>query len=132
MNRQDFIKTTTAAAFGFQFIPRRVLGDGVSTPPSRKIHLAAIGCGGQAAGDLSNMADENIVALCDVDEREREQARDGEPDGKCARDGHVASTMGSISNRCEARGWGLFRHFFRVDDFDAGESGESSPVESHD
>ncbi|MEI7955834.1 MAG: Gfo/Idh/MocA family oxidoreductase [Verrucomicrobiota bacterium] len=69
MNRQDFIKTTTAAAFGFQFIPRRVLGDGVSTPPSRKINLAAIGCGGQAAGDLSNMADENIVALCDVDER---------------------------------------------------------------
>ena len=69
MNRQDFIKTTTAAAFGFQFIPRRVLGDGVNTPPSRKINLAAIGCGGQAAGDLSNMADENIVALCDVDER---------------------------------------------------------------
>ncbi|MEI6606178.1 MAG: Gfo/Idh/MocA family oxidoreductase [Verrucomicrobiota bacterium] len=69
MNRQDFIKTTAAAAFGFQFIPRRVLGDGVSTPPSRKINLAAIGCGGQAASDLTNMAGENIVALCDVDER---------------------------------------------------------------
>jgi predicted dehydrogenase len=69
MKRQDFIKATAAATFGFQFIPRRVLGDGVTTPPSRKINLAAIGCGGQAASDLSNMADENIVALCDVDER---------------------------------------------------------------
>lgn len=69
MNRKDFLKTTAGAAFGFQFIPRRVLGDGVNTPPSRKINLAAIGCGGQAAGDLSNMEGENIVALCDVDER---------------------------------------------------------------
>ena len=69
MKRQEFIKTTAAAAFGFQFIPRRVLGDGVSTPPSRKINLAAIGCGGQAGSDLNNMAGENVVALCDVDER---------------------------------------------------------------
>ena len=69
MKRKDFIKATAVATFGFQFIPRRVLGDGVTTPPSRKINLAAIGCGGQAAADLTNMAGENIVALCDVDER---------------------------------------------------------------
>ena len=69
MNRQEFIKTTAAATFAFQFIPRRILGDGVTTPPSRKINLAAIGCGGQAGSDLNNMHGENIVALCDVDER---------------------------------------------------------------
>ena len=33
------------------------------------MNLAAIGAGGQAAGDLSNMTSENIVALCDVDDR---------------------------------------------------------------
>lgn len=69
MNRQEFIKTAAAATFSFQFIPRSVLGDGVTNPPSRKINLAAIGCGGQAGSDLKNMEGENIVALCDVDER---------------------------------------------------------------
>ena len=69
MKRQDFLKTAAAAAFGFQFITRRVLGDATTTPPSRKINLAAIGCGGQAGSDLNNMQDENIVALCDVDKR---------------------------------------------------------------
>lgn len=34
MKRQDFIRTTTTAAFGFQFVPRLVLGDGANTPPS--------------------------------------------------------------------------------------------------
>lgn len=69
MKRRDFLKTSAAATFGFQFIPRHVLGQAGATPPSRKINLAAIGCGGQAGSDLNNMMDENIVALCDVDER---------------------------------------------------------------
>ena len=69
MKRRQFLKATAAATFGFQFIPRHVLGDGVTMPPSRKVNLAAIGCGGQAASDLKNMEGENVVALCDVDEK---------------------------------------------------------------
>lgn len=67
--RRNFLKTAAAATFGVHLIPRQVLGGEGKTPPSGKLNIASIGAGGQAAGDLSNMTGENIVALCDVDER---------------------------------------------------------------
>ena len=33
----------------------------------RKLNIASVGCGGQGGHDIGNFADENIVALCDVD-----------------------------------------------------------------
>lgn len=69
MKRRSFLKHAAAASLSFQFIPRHVLGAPGVTPPSRKLNLAVIGCGGQGGSDLNNMAGENIVALCDVDER---------------------------------------------------------------
>ncbi|MGD0869948.1 MAG: Gfo/Idh/MocA family oxidoreductase [Bryobacteraceae bacterium] len=38
--------------------------------PNEKLNIASIGAGGQAASDLTNCASENIVALCDVDEKQ--------------------------------------------------------------
>jgi len=35
--------------------------------PNEKLNVAAIGAGGQGHGDISGMAEENVVALCDVD-----------------------------------------------------------------
>jgi predicted dehydrogenase len=35
--------------------------------PNEKLNIAAIGAGGQGAGDISECESENIVALCDVD-----------------------------------------------------------------
>ena len=67
MKRRDFLKT--AAAAGVQVIPRHVLGGEGKIPPSSKLNLAAIGAGGRAADDLGNMTSENIIALCDVDDR---------------------------------------------------------------
>ncbi|MCX6904642.1 MAG: Gfo/Idh/MocA family oxidoreductase [Verrucomicrobia bacterium] len=64
--RRQFLKVTATAVFGFQFVPRHVLGQG-QTPPSAKLNIAGIGVGGQGSGVLSEMAGENIVALCDVD-----------------------------------------------------------------
>ncbi len=37
--------------------------------PNEKLNIACIGVGGQGATDVSNVSSENIVALCDVDER---------------------------------------------------------------
>lgn len=34
---------------------------------SEKLQLAAIGCGGRGSANLSGLADENFIALCDVD-----------------------------------------------------------------
>ncbi|MCX6901781.1 MAG: Gfo/Idh/MocA family oxidoreductase [Verrucomicrobia bacterium] len=69
ISRRRFLKATAGAAFTLQVVPRHVLGGDGKIPPSRKLNIAAIGAGGQAAADLKNMADENIVALCDVDDQ---------------------------------------------------------------
>src|SRR5947209_13948589 len=73
MKRRTFLQTAAAATFGFHILPRHVLGGPGHKPPSSRLNIASIGAGGQAAADLQNMAGENIVALCDVDER---RARD--------------------------------------------------------
>ncbi len=70
MKRRSFVSTSAAAAFGFQFVPAHVVrAQGTVKTPSNKVRLAVIGCGGQGGGDLGAMAGEDIVALCDVDDR---------------------------------------------------------------
>ncbi len=49
-------------------IPRHVLGGQPSyVPPSQKLRVAQIGCGGRGAVDLDQFKNEAVVALCDVD-----------------------------------------------------------------
>ncbi len=67
MRRRRFLKTTTAAIAGFMIVPRHVVAGAETTLPSDKLNIAGIGIGGQGGGVLGDMADENIVALCDVD-----------------------------------------------------------------
>lgn len=50
-------------------VPRHVLGGAGHIPPSAKLCIAGVGVGGMGAGDLRNVASENVVALCDADER---------------------------------------------------------------
>jgi hypothetical protein len=38
--------------------------------PNEKLNIASIGAGGKASSDISGCASENIVALCDVDEKQ--------------------------------------------------------------
>lgn len=66
MNRRNFTKTLSAASL-FQIVPGYVVGANGQTPPSGKLNIAGIGVGGMGGGDLSNVAGENIVAICDVD-----------------------------------------------------------------
>jgi predicted dehydrogenase len=70
MKRRSFLPAAAAATFGFQVVPSHVVRAQEGKPsPNSKIRLAVIGCGGQGEGDLNNMATEDIVALCDVDDR---------------------------------------------------------------
>jgi predicted dehydrogenase len=67
LNRRDLLATAAGVAVGFYIVPRSALGGEGQKPPSEKLNIAGIGVGGQGGGDLREMADENIVALCDVD-----------------------------------------------------------------
>ena len=55
-----------ASAAAVTIVPAHVLG---RNAPSSKLNIAAIGSGGQGRGDINGVKSENIVALCDVDER---------------------------------------------------------------
>src|SRR5687767_15975482 len=76
-SRRNFLKTTSIAAAGFMIVPRHVLGKGFIAP-SDKLNIAGIGVGGKAEVNLPyawNNGAENIVALCDVDDRRAVKAR---------------------------------------------------------
>ncbi|MHC4433971.1 MAG: Gfo/Idh/MocA family protein [Planctomycetota bacterium] len=68
LSRRGFVGATAAAA-AFTIVPRNVLGGRRHVPPSEKLNVAGIGVGGRGAGDLDAVSSENIVALCDVDQR---------------------------------------------------------------
>ena len=86
--RRTFLKTAAGVTLGFHLVPRHVLGGDGHTPPSRKLNIAAIGAGGQAAADLKNMLGENVDALCDVDEKRAEMFKHL-PDAKRYKDFRV-------------------------------------------
>ncbi len=57
-----------------------------SRAPSEKLHLAIIGCGGRGAGNMKEVAGENIVALCDVNAQYLERAGQLYPQARRYRD----------------------------------------------
>lgn len=80
-SRRDFIKTSSLAASSFFIVPRHVLGKGF-VAPSDKLNIAGIGVGGKGKSDLASFAKSpnvNIVALCDVDDRQAVTSRTNFP-----------------------------------------------------
>ena len=79
--RRSFIKNSAITAAGFFIVPRHVLGRGF-VAPSDKLNIAGIGIGGKGEGDLVEFAKSpnvNIVALCDVDDRQAKNSRQRYP-----------------------------------------------------
>jgi len=87
-SRRNFIKNTAVAGAGFFIVPRHVLGRGY-VAPSDKLNIAGIGAGGKGESDLSGFAaspNANIVALCDVDDRQAVKSRSRFPKAKYYKD----------------------------------------------
>jgi predicted dehydrogenase len=66
-NRRDFLKATALAGAGFWAAAGTAPAQQRS--PSEKLNLGIIGSGGRGGANLNSVSSENIVALCDVDER---------------------------------------------------------------
>ena len=58
-----------ASATALTIVPRHVLGGPGRTAPSEKLNIACIGVGGRGYPMAMNVSTENIVVLCDVDDR---------------------------------------------------------------
>ena len=79
--RRRFLTSTTGA--GLLLCNSRIaFGD----EANGRLNVAVIGVSGKGEGNLVAVSDENIVALCDVDERQSARARKGFPKAKYYRD----------------------------------------------
>ena len=72
MNRRTFLKTTAAAGFGVWVSSRAAAQE--SKSPAEKLHIAVIGVQGRGKDNLKGVLKENIVAICDIDEKNLEAA----------------------------------------------------------
>ena len=78
MKRRKFLALSSATTAGLTIVPRHVLGGKGYIPPSDKLNIAAIGVGGKGSVNIErsfNGGTDNIVALCDVDDRMAVNAR---------------------------------------------------------
>lgn len=88
-SRRKFLRDTSIAAAGFMIVPRHVLGGKGYIAPSDKLNIAGIGVGGKGQSDLASFAKSpkaNIVALCDVDDRQAVKSRSSFPKAKYYKD----------------------------------------------
>jgi hypothetical protein len=74
------MKDTTLAGIGFWVASRSLVAE--SKSPNEKLNIGVIGAGGKGYSDLKNVESENIIALCDVDEKQAEKARKDHPNAK--------------------------------------------------
>ncbi|MGE4181198.1 MAG: Gfo/Idh/MocA family protein [Limisphaerales bacterium] len=70
-SRRSFLATVLAASTAPAFLR--------AASPNNRLNLAIIGTGGRGAGNLGAVASENIVALCDVNERNLDAAASRHP-----------------------------------------------------
>ena len=77
--RRTFLKSAATLA-GTALAPNILLGQAAR---SKQLNVAAIGCGGKGAGDISEIASGNRIAfLCDIDRNMAAKAIERYPDAK--------------------------------------------------
>ena len=67
LTRRRFVQQTAAFAVGVGLASSRLKGEARS--PNEKLNIGIIGAGGRGATNLRSVSSQNIVALCDVDQR---------------------------------------------------------------
>ncbi len=69
INRRELIRQTAAIGLGF-WSASQLRVTHAAHSANEKLNVALVGCGGRGGENMKGVADENIVALCDVDERQ--------------------------------------------------------------
>jgi hypothetical protein len=73
---------------------------GAPKSPNEKLNIAGIGVGGQGGWDLGNCGGENVVAVCDVDDRRAVGSFERFPDAKRYRD--FRKMLGEMDRQIDA------------------------------
>lgn len=80
MKRREFLKSATTAGAGLLILRSGILRG--ADAPSNKLNIALIGAWGRASQHYDSISSENIVALCDVDEKHLALAAERFPGAK--------------------------------------------------
>ena len=90
ISRRQFVGVAGAGAAIFTIVPSHVLAAKArksnALAPSDKLNIAGIGVGGQGGSSMGGCGGENIIALCDVDQRRAAGAFKRVPKAKRFRD----------------------------------------------
>lgn len=84
LTRRRFLSATAALAAGFGYLTCRAAA--ASKSINEKLNIGIIGAGGRGGDNLAEVAGENIVALCDVDDRQLAAALKKHPHAKAYHD----------------------------------------------
>ncbi len=84
LNRRTFLKHSAAVGAGLTILKSGILRAGHS--PNEKLNIAVIGVRGRGGGNLSSVQGENIVALCDVNAKNLDEAAKQFPQAKTYKD----------------------------------------------
>jgi predicted dehydrogenase len=100
ITRRRFIGGAGAAVTSFLVAPRFVTTASGQAPPSERLNIACVGVGGRGHDDLRGVSHQNIVALCDVDERPLRRAGSEFPRAKQFRD--FRKMLDAVGNSIDA------------------------------
>lgn len=84
LSRRSFVKSSSAVSAGFLFLPNLF-----SQSPNNKLNIAVIGVGARGKANWSKVPLENIVAMCDVDDKRAAEGYSLCPNAKKYRDFRV-------------------------------------------
>ncbi|MDH4240000.1 MAG: Gfo/Idh/MocA family oxidoreductase, partial [Phycisphaerae bacterium] len=98
LNRRDFLRNMVCTGSGLIILSNSRLVRG--TQANNKLNVAGIGVGGRGAADVNGAASENIVALCDVDEKHAAQTFERFPEAKRYKD--FRSMLDEMHNKIDA------------------------------
>src|SRR4030042_5361998 len=107
LNRRDFLRNAAFSGAGLIIlsVSRLVVG----TQANEKLNVACIGVGGRGAADVNGVGEtENIVALCDVDEKHAAETFERYPQAKRYKD--FRKMLDEMQNKIDAVGVGTPDH----------------------
>ena len=104
MPRRKFIQGAAMAAAGVTIVPRHVLGGVGYQAPSDTVHVAGIGVGGMGRSNMTALASQNIVAMCDVDWEYCDKGFSQLPQQAAATEKRLADTSMPVTPEQRARG----------------------------
>ena len=90
VNRRDFLRGVAAVGVASTFGPRAKAG------PNEKLNIGIIGTSGRALGNIEGVEGENIVAVCDIDDRLLGKAKERFPKAETFEDFRKLIEMGGL------------------------------------